>query len=386
MAKLLKNFDKEVLRSHITSSLQMKEPTPHALMELSVTEHDRIRENCIHLKHLSLSDNEKESKYGSIEFGNNIRTRRVELFCDKKKTICDEIYLACMKKKLILITIDKEEAIRLLPNLIVTSSTYNSDPSGIVVLMLTVFKPINPNNKYWNTDDYKKIKKCKPNIIHSSNHHQSSGYYASFGNKGSFDKVVTSSVGQYTTKKKNTLAKQIPINIDATAYERMTAHEISRSVNDLSTIVPNIRSVISPVLEATYDLQSDDMKLNMKEVFTSKDGCWQSSLCINAITKEFHTEKDCTYTLISIPLQDCNHKKNKAHRYDFIFKINDRKHISIKLTPGTSFIFSGLYLTHHQNMSVDNETINESNFFNIASYGNKRLFTHLRKTINKLTV
>ena len=386
MVKLLKTFDKEVMRSNIVHSLNMNEPTPHALIELSVRELNRLKDNSIHLKNSTTATNDVCVSYESISYGKNIKKRRVDLFCDDRKTISDEIFLPTMKKKVVLITIDKAEALKLLPGLIISSSTYNCDPSGIVVLMIMVFKPINKETKKWNNDDCKRIKKCKPNIIHSSNHHESSGYYASFGNKGSFDKVVTSSVGQYTTKKKTTVAKQIPLNIDATYYERSISEEINRSVNDLSTLIPTIRSVISPVLETCYDLQTDAIKLNMKEVLSSKDGCWQSSLCVNAITKQFHTEKDCTYTLISIPSQESNCEDKNANRYDFIFKINDRKHLSIKLTPGTSFIFSGLYLTHRQNMSIGKLIDPECNFFNIASYGNKRLFTHIRKTINKLTI
>jgi hypothetical protein len=282
---------------------------------------------------------------------------------------------------------DKDEATRILPSLIISQSAFNSEPSGVLVLMMAVFKPLKTNdNKRWNLDDCRRIKRCKPNIIHSSSHHQSSGYYASFGNKGSFDKATTSSVGQYSIKKKNTLSKQLPVNIDAAYYEASTSKEISRSVTDLSTIFQNIRSVISPVLETLHNIELNEAKLNMKEVLSSKDGCWQSSLCIDAVTKLFHTEKDCTYTLITIPLQECKFDKKDSTRYDFIFKINDRRHINVRLTPGISFIFSGYYLTHRQSMSkmtkVDDQKFN---FINIASYGNKRLFAHIRKTINRLS-
>jgi hypothetical protein len=103
-----------------------------------------------------------------------------------------------------LITMDKYEATRILPSLIISQSAFNLKPSGVLVLMMNIFKPITTNNnKIWNVDDRRRIKRCKPNIIQSSSHRQSSGYYAFFGNKGSFDKATTSSVGQYSIKKEH---------------------------------------------------------------------------------------------------------------------------------------------------------------------------------------
>ena len=53
---------------------------------------------------------------------------------------------------------------------------------------------------------------------------------------------------------------------------------------------------------------------------TSENGLWQSELCVNALTRDFHTEKDISYTLISVPTQDYNDKdKDKAMPKDFYF-------------------------------------------------------------------
>ena len=79
----------------------------------------------------------------------------------------------------------------------------------MVVLMASIMKPISKLNKTWKLEDYSRIKKCKPNILTSSNHHESSGFYASFGNKGSFDKIVSSYVGQYVSKKSQSFDKTI---------------------------------------------------------------------------------------------------------------------------------------------------------------------------------
>ena len=54
----------------------------------------------------------------------------------------------------------------------------------------------------------------------------------------------------------------------------------------------------------------------------------------------------------------------------------DEYTFGIKLEPGLSFIFSGKYLTHRQVIPDSNSK--HGNFLNIASYGNKRLYNHIK--------
>ena len=58
--------------------------------------------------------------------------------------------------------------------------------------------------------------------------------------------------------------------------------------------------------------------------------------------------------------------------------------IGIQLDPGLSFIFSSKYLTHRQ--SIDDKTVNDGEFVNIASYGNQRLYNHIKSTIKRTDV
>jgi hypothetical protein len=337
-----------------------------------------MKDNCILLSDIIVNSKTNCVSYNSITYGKNIKKRRNQLTCDNSSFQTDDLYISKVKRNMIIILIKKIDAIKLLPSLIITSSKYNSDPSGYVIVVLIKMKPIPIDYKKWDDNDYKRIKSCKPNILQSSSHHESSGYYASFGNKGSFDKAVTSSVGQYASKKSSTLSKQIHINKEASYYERMTSIELKRAVDAFATVIPTIRSVIAPVLEVTYEMQTNKSNLNLKEGLASKDGCWQTSLCVNAITKRYHTEQDCTYTVISVPNQTMNPNIESRNRYDFIFQINPRQHISIKLSPGISFMFSGMYITHRQNMSDNKSSTDPQTFYNVASYGNKRLFSHIR--------
>ena len=361
-------------------SFKPKSPVPHVLHELSQKDHRRLVDHCIHLQGISRSKESGTICFDKVVYGAKITKKKQSITFQDTTIPSNEVSLHRMSKKYVLVTAHKSECITVLPQLLTSSLTSNSHKSDIVVLLAYTLNPIHPANKVWIDDDFTRLKKCKPNILQSNSHHESTGYYASFGNKGSFDKSVTSSVGQYTSKKNNKFPKQIIINTEAANYEQCCADELERSVKDISSFLPNTQSILAPVLDTSFHIQTDYKDLNFKETLASNSGCWQSSICVNAQTKKLHTEDDCTYTLISIPNQ--NRPKESQVRYDFLFNLTGNDSLNIPLKPGVSFMFSGLFLTHRQNKSIEVTAKNDI-FFNIASYGNKRLFHHLRKTINE---
>lgn len=192
---------------------------------------------------------------------------------------------------------------------------------------------------------------------------------------------MNSSVGQYVNKKKSDLIRQVQIDEDASRYDNKISLEIKVCCNIMGRLLPNIRSVISPVIDTAFEIQNEVGDINLQPISSSKNGCWQTSVCINAQTSDFHIEKDCTYTLISIPRQEYFKSTTKKDAFNFIFKLSKTEMVNIELVPSLSFIFSGLFLTHRQNKKNQNTSSNDV-FFNIASYGNKCLFNHLRKSLN----
>ena len=383
MNHIINDKDNKVLSRLIMRTFEKKSSSPHVLVELSTKEHKRHQYNTIHLQGLSLCESSKTLIWSKVTYGSNIKLKKKST-CSTSDLKYDELCLNRTKYSRVIVTASKEECSKHLPSLITSCSTHNIEPSGVVVLMMTTWKPVSKTNKKWNEDDFNRIKKCKPNILKSSNHHKSAGFYASFGNKGSFDRIpdVNSSVGQYVSKKNQSLPKQLLINQEATYYEKYTANEISRSVHDFQLFIPNIKTIIAPVLDTSFEMQSLVKDINLKEGYASKDGCWQTSLCVNATTEEFHNEDDCTYTLITIPRQ-INIEDNKTcNRYHFLFNLTGKKNLNLPLYPGVSFLFSGAFLTHRQHCNDDVSSKNDV-FFNIASYGNKRLFNHIKKTYNK---
>ena len=154
------------------------------------------------------------------------------------------------------------------------------------------------NIKKWNNDDHCKLKKCKNNIItKSTKHFSSKGYCYSFGNRGRFDCINNCSVGLYATKKEQEdLGNEL---------ELCCAKEIEQAVGSIAKFLPNIQLFISPLLQSvSHHFTKNGLKKILTEVPTSRDGCWQTCISVNAETLQCHNEKDCSYTIIYVPDQE----------------------------------------------------------------------------------
>ena len=73
--------------------------------------------------------------------------------------------------------------------------------------------------------------------------------------------------------------------------------------------------------------------------------------------------------------------KNNDKEYRFILQLQQHMNISFKLKYGISFMLSGKFLTHRQQCT---HTLHENDdvFFNLAAYGNKRLYSHINKSFD----
>ena len=92
----------------------------------------------------------------------------------------------------------------------------------------------------------------------------------------------------------------------------------------------------------------------------------------------FHTEDNCTYTIIKAPNNERTPKMKVKKKYNLIFQLNRRHCIGLTITDGVSFLFSGSVLTHRQ-ISKTLPLCNNGLSFNVPPYVDKRLFTHIEK-------
>ena len=268
--------------------------------------------------------------------------------------------------------------------------------SDLVVLMMSSCLPKDSKEApFFNYDVLTHLKKCKPNIMNGNlknKHFGSSGSYFAFSNKGFYGmKDNVSSISQYAIKKSKNIKVQEVIKLTSEKMEQIASSQIKVAIKDLSRLIPNIRKLISPVLQQAVKKQEIEGNVNFKNVKSSEHGVFQSEICINAVTKIFHTEKDCTYTLISVPHQATSKEDNKLTRSPtyFMFKINDEINIVIPMNyNNTSIIFHGQMLTHRQHCTdayrENYEELNYQPFFNLGCYGNEKLFNHLKKSFQRL--
>ena len=127
-------------------------------------------------------------------------------------------------------------------------------------------------------------------------------------------------------------------------------------------------------------MQNDLSDINFKEITGSKEGLWQTSMCVNAETNDYHIESDCTYTMIHVPKQV---RKQPKRKFQFNFKFSNDVMYSISLNTGTSILFSGQYITHRQSCNLMDQ-IDDDTFFNFSSYGNGKLYRHIRKKFGRV--
>ena len=196
-----------------------------------------------------------------------------------------------------------------------------------------------------------------------------------------------SSVNKYTNKKSSNPQTQKKIDDTALKIETICATEVRKSVEGISSVLSQTRNIIAPILQVAYDMQREYGNINFNKVLTSDDGLWHSEVCMNAITCIFHTEKDPTYTLISVPLQEQDPKKDENDNTYFLFQINPGTIYALKMSENICFLFHGGLLTHRQfsQDGYEDKKVRDSKatFFNIPCYGNERLYKHIKMSFKR---
>ena len=250
--------------------------------------------------------------------------------------------------------------------------------SGIVLLaVIHLNKYRKRYGQCWERKHFDIVSSCKDNIIIPSNsHYQSSGYYFSWGNRANYKTEDKSSITQYTFKKGNSIHSEL----HASFIEELMITELKASLSKINDYLPFLSTVISLVLKVAFNMQVKHGDIKIEQTSASEEGIWQSTLSVNAITEELHTEDDVTYTVIDVPIQT---KSKIGTKYHFLFQLNNKYNLSIPMATGTTIIFSGKLLSHRQSCNVYKPTDHDL-FFNFGAYGNKKLYNHIKKSFVRM--
>ena len=222
------------------------------------------------------------------------------------------------------------------------------------------------------------------NSIAELNNHRSSGTIYSQGYTAKYDKVGNDllSFNKFARKNNKKTKSNTELNIEHHNIETKIYKYLYGSMVECSRICHNIFEEISPKinkLQYHFNLQFNEEEDFLKR-FT-QSGMLNAHICINAMTEDCHTEKDSSYTLISVPNQEDRYYQQLDPK--FMFHINDNFTIQIKMVEGTVMIYSGYTLNHHQMLNKNN--LSRNTFINLASYGNRRLFQNMLKSFERTT-
>ena len=409
----------KLLQKNVNNELETllhadKGESPLVLVELSNNEWNKMKPNSIHLQNASIVKPDKKSVlhqkvyYSNYNLGTNI-TKNQQNITPTLINMKDEgtslnasiINVLRIKNSMVAIVTDTDELFQVFNNIVLmTSSRTPILPSntffhGSGKVLLFMYKHVNTkdgNKSKRNDMLFDKIKTTKPNICLESatnNHFRSQGYIAAWGNKAMYATTPSSStVGQYVTRSPKKEANKQKVHTNNEELENLISSEITIATSKFEKWLPNFSQIIAPIIKAAYEKQSVVGDINLKEQNITDSGLWQSEICIDAITRDFHTEKDVTYTLISVPDQVHDGKNKKQPEVPiFLFQINDDTIFGFKLHKKSTFVFNGTMLTHRQyneNGYIDKkERDNINHFYNIACYGNQRLYNHMRKSFRR---
>ena len=351
---------------------------------MSTTEWSRVQHNSIIVQGLFGTD---LKSYDEVKLGKNVKAPLKHSTSHGNIIHWKELNLHSVKNEyaVIVTTLTTIQSCVTSGEIILINNVYGSDigmvshdksvMSQYVLLAVLQSSQRNARNKIsgwnWGKKHYEFASDSKDNIMTCSNkHHDCKGLYFSWGNKANYGRKGNSSVGQYATK------SSLKAKLCGNTIMEMMNLELKASIMRLNRVFNNMHTMITPVMHIAHAMQSNVGNIGIQRTSASDAGVWQSSLCINAVTKGWHTENDVTYTIISVPYQT---ERNHDIQYHFLFKLQGKYTLSIPLNEGTTVLFSGKMLTHRQSSNVFDTTYDDL-FFNFASYGNKKMYNHIRQS------
>ena len=388
----IKKNNKELLEMSVVNELDndnMK--SSHTLIELSDTQWKRYENNSIVVSGLIEDKSRKNNlhiKYKNIHVGKHLQFKKRTCVSFGKVLRSKTVLLKNTCSGYLMIVGRKDEHLEYNPNLTIIDGSSQQGAqycntkkhlSGFLIIFLgRIQRQVQISKYVWGKKETNMLKSCKPNIIQgSASHYGSSGKYYSFGARANYGKIDQSTLTRYVAKKFKSPRRSMISQMDAKHMEYMAGKELSQSINYLSKLIPNLHLFISPTLSVVHKLQEEIGECNVVKIEGSDSGLWTTSICVTCQTEILHTEDDFTYTVISIPEQE-----QTAHEPFFMFELMDKYTLGIKMEAGLSFIFSGKYLTHRQ--VIPDSTSKQGNFINVASYGNKRLYNHIKSTVRRV--
>ena len=98
--------------------------------------------------------------------------------------------------------------------------------------------------------------------------------------------VDNKSVGVYSNKKSKVISRKEHISVTASNIETICSEVITKGVNSLSDIVPDIKYLLSPILDTAQKNGKSMGDTVLSEVNTATSGCWNAFLYVDGRTEQ----------------------------------------------------------------------------------------------------
>lgn len=295
--------------------------------------------------------------------------------------LAEEVDLKSVKMNLIILlaSYDEWKTEEDIPNNVIPISLSETGTTDeyVILMIASNQRKIAHEDSLW-TDSFVKGIEDQFNITilgDGYKHNGSVGNYFGFGITAKYNIQGGCSYG--------IMAKKIGHNVTLHAdYQKVLESDFTFASQELNAHVPSLVQCGQLVTQALADI-SRGMVPSPMHIDCFNDGMATGYICKNAQTYVPHTEKDCAYTMIIVPMCGCD--TNIRSNYVFEFEWNGSiRMLKICLKPGTVLYYSGYGITHRQLKSRCSGCSDLCHdFFNLSSYGNKHLFENVMKSFTR---
>ena len=200
-----------------------------------------------------------------------------------------------------------------------------------------------------------------------------------YGPKYSIDAKTNLSIGQFAGKRKKISDEDMILQAALKKkIFKFVCHSLTSIYDTFNVLEKNISPNISK-LQIHFDLFNE---IDENEMTLQRNGILNAHLCLNAQTRMKHTERDSSYTMICVPPHEKESTDSGAHnKAESEFNLSDDEAIVIPLKIGTTLIYSGLMLTHRQQIKKLNDRVKP--VVNIVSYNSQKMFNHMMESFRR---
>lgn len=352
--------------------------SPHPLYIISDALYEKWKDNCILLSTMIRSTSSSKSytdggitSFEVISYGKNIKFELIHEDYTSKKQI-HYVDIKTLVGNCILIVCPIEEQCLLDDPSIVYVPKNNM--KGHMVLLSCCIDDIDSlvdssKTPVWDNDgNLRELRMWKKSTIklNDPNHHYGShGECFSFGLRNSFAKLSEGGIS---------ICKYSGDNSEKMTQYKEYLQDIFRNVfSCFDQIILGVSKRLNMNCTSMIQLSRTKNRLSTflrEQIGNDLNFMLTANINVGATTRDFHCEKDTTYTTICVPKQS-----SSSAFILFEFQLNTEHILRMRFSSNSCFTYSAYCLTHRQQYA------NGPTCMNVSTYSGKRLYCHFRKSL-----